>query len=235
MSDRRKKPEFDAKREKRRLMGLADQRRLEEAANIPPGAVASDPAQQVPNNSYSPAPLYYVDKEFVCQDCGRREIWTAKQQKWYYEVAKGSLYASAVRCRECRRSRAERTKGLGDPNPIKHVGSLMKRIRRGIESTLFAAGFELEGRSYGADSRSAWLDYVRPDLILRCGFNSYEAQLIAETMDDDTNCRLVATIALDCPRTSAELLGRVDKFSSVVNEYVRSHLTAISHPDRNDA
>jgi len=31
-----------------------------------------------------------------------KEVWTAEQQKWYYEEAKGSIHAKAVRCRNCR-------------------------------------------------------------------------------------------------------------------------------------
>ncbi|WP_425397407.1 zinc-ribbon domain containing protein [Aeoliella sp.] len=72
---------------------------------IPPGAVFANPRQQVPNNSYCPAPTYYEDIEFKCIDCGKREVWLAKDQKWYYEVAKGPLYATAVRCQECRYKR----------------------------------------------------------------------------------------------------------------------------------
>ncbi|MCA9162262.1 MAG: zinc-ribbon domain containing protein [Planctomycetales bacterium] len=34
------------------------------------------------------------------------QVWSAQQQKWYYEVAKGSLYATAIRCRECRQKRS---------------------------------------------------------------------------------------------------------------------------------
>jgi hypothetical protein len=78
---------------------------------LPPGAVVADLKAQVPNNSYSAKPLYYVDQPFTCRDCGREEVWTATQQKWYYEVAKGSLYGSAVRCRACRRRR----RGLQGP------------------------------------------------------------------------------------------------------------------------
>jgi len=67
------------------------------SSQIPDGAIPADPTQQVPNNSSAPAPTYYMDKHFVCVDCGRDEVWAASQQKWYYEVAKGSLYATAVR------------------------------------------------------------------------------------------------------------------------------------------
>lgn len=102
MSDKRKKHKFAAKREQRRLNKLAEQGRVADGVELPRAAVAADISQQVPNNSYSPPPDHYVDLEFTCKDCGRHEVWTAKQQKWYYEVAKGSLFATAVRCRECR-------------------------------------------------------------------------------------------------------------------------------------
>jgi hypothetical protein len=102
VSDKRKIHKFAAKREQRRKQELLAEGRLIDGVELPRGAVLADKSAQVPNNSYSPPPDYYVDQEFTCKECGRREIWTAAQQKWYYEVAKGSLYAKAVRCSECR-------------------------------------------------------------------------------------------------------------------------------------
>jgi len=232
MSDKRKKRKFDAKREKRRLKQLVDEGRVKNQVGIPAGAVAADLAQQVPNNSYSAKPLFYVDKQFACIDCGREETWTAEQQKWYYEVAKGSLYATAVHCRECRRTRHQ---GRGDPNPIKHVGSLMKRIRNAIEPELIAAGFELEARDYGDGSTTAWIEYVRPGLILQCLFDHYHGRLIAETMDDRANVSIVANVELCCPRTTRQLMDRIDEFTSKVNAFVREIsgvLTASEGSDR---
>ena len=72
------------------------------ATKIPKNAVKAEPTQLAHNNSWSPAPLFYVDKEFTCVDCGSHEIWTAKQQKWWYEIIKGQIYSIAVRCRRCR-------------------------------------------------------------------------------------------------------------------------------------
>ena len=79
-----------------------DKRRFSDPNQMPSGAVPADNSQQVPNNSYDSPPKWYVDKPFVCLDCGSEEVWTAEQQKWYYEVAKGTLYATAKCCRECR-------------------------------------------------------------------------------------------------------------------------------------
>lgn len=44
----------------------------------------------------------YLPMHFVCAGCGKEEIWTAHQQKWWYEVAKGDLFSVAKRCRPCR-------------------------------------------------------------------------------------------------------------------------------------
>lgn len=68
-------------------------------------------SKQVPNNSWGPPITAYIDLAFRCRDCGKEEVWTAEQQKWYYEEAKGSLYAIAVRCRNCR-NRMHETKRL---------------------------------------------------------------------------------------------------------------------------
>ncbi len=46
---------------------------------------------------------YYRDEEFTCKDCGKKEIWTAKRQKWWYEVARGMIFTKAVLCKTCRR------------------------------------------------------------------------------------------------------------------------------------
>ena len=51
---------------------------------------------------------YYVDKPFACRDCGKAEIWTAAQQKWWYEIAKGGRMTMAIRCRSCRRAERAR-------------------------------------------------------------------------------------------------------------------------------
>jgi hypothetical protein len=65
-----------------------------------------------PNNSYGSPKFvqrgYYVDQPFKCKGCGKDEIWTATQQKWWYEVAKGYVYSTAMLCRPCRRKEQAR-------------------------------------------------------------------------------------------------------------------------------
>ncbi len=69
---------------------------------VPLGAVVADPEQLVHNNFCCSPPSFYIDDPFVCKDCDAHEIWTAKQQKWWYEIAKGPIDSRAVRCRPCR-------------------------------------------------------------------------------------------------------------------------------------
>ncbi len=45
---------------------------------------------------------HYLPHPFQCKNCGKEEIWTAAQQKWWYEKALGNWSAVAVRCRACR-------------------------------------------------------------------------------------------------------------------------------------
>jgi hypothetical protein len=94
------------------------QRDEEERARIAAEAVASkkripaDPAQMViPANSYFIPPEFYEDMEFTCRGCGVREVWTAADQKWWYEVAKGSIYSAAVLCGACRQARRQAHRG----------------------------------------------------------------------------------------------------------------------------
>ncbi|MDX2219171.1 MAG: zinc-ribbon domain containing protein [Burkholderiales bacterium] len=76
-----------------------------------------------PTNSYGTPDFvergHYLDMPFRCKDCGKEEIWTATQQKWWYEQAQGDVWTVATRCRPCRRNErrrkaeAERTRQAG--------------------------------------------------------------------------------------------------------------------------
>lgn len=53
-------------------------------------------------NSYGPPKFvelgFYLDQPFTCEGCGKLEIWTAHQQKWWYEIAKGDVWSLAKLC-----------------------------------------------------------------------------------------------------------------------------------------
>lgn len=65
------------------------------------------------NNSYGPLPESYLARPFTCRDCGAEEVWTAKQQKWWYETVHGPIDSRAVRCLACRRERRARLRNAG--------------------------------------------------------------------------------------------------------------------------
>ncbi|GLS05078.1 hypothetical protein GCM10007860_22280 [Chitiniphilus shinanonensis] len=111
---------------KQKRAAIMAQRKLKRdqaaAARIPPpqprpkGAVTVDAAQLAPYNSYGWPDFvirgYYVDLAFTCRDCGAHQVWTAEQQQWWYETAKGYVYSSAVRCLGCRQQRRRALAGL---------------------------------------------------------------------------------------------------------------------------
>jgi len=53
-------------------------------------------------------PNYYRDRWFTCKDCGENDLWTAKQQKKWYEDQGGEIESIAVRCRPCRKKEKSR-------------------------------------------------------------------------------------------------------------------------------
>jgi hypothetical protein len=65
-------------------------------------SVAADHAELAHNNTYGPLPFFYVDKAFNCRDCSAHEVWTAKNQKWWFEIAKGNIDSTAIHCLSCR-------------------------------------------------------------------------------------------------------------------------------------
>jgi hypothetical protein len=113
-SGKQRRAEIRARRE-RRARSRAERVRAEAAERpreTPPGAVPANPELLAPFNSYGVPRFvergFYLDVSFDCIGCGKPEIWTAAQQKWWFEVAKGYAYSTARRCRACRRRERER-------------------------------------------------------------------------------------------------------------------------------
>ena len=67
-----------------------------------------DPSKVVSKSSIPSIPQYYVDEWFTCKDCGKEELWTAKQQQRWYEVQGGVIESIAIRCHDCRRKEKQR-------------------------------------------------------------------------------------------------------------------------------
>jgi hypothetical protein len=96
------------------------------------GMVTVNVSALAPNNSYGVPRFvergYYTDQPFKCAGCGVDQVWTARQQKWWYEVAKGYVYASAKLCRPCRRREQARRK---EARRVHLEGIARKRSRGG--------------------------------------------------------------------------------------------------------
>jgi len=161
-------------------------------AGIPRDAIEADLGQQAPNNSYS-SKTYYQDYEFTCVDCGIPQVWTAEQNKWWYEVAKGPTFSVAVRRRACRNAlraagggnrRRPLTEGL---KPMRTIGAFLKRVRELLDPILLAAGYSFSARS---DPRcdqylfNAWVDYCRGPKVISLALDSRGRTRSLTAMDE---------------------------------------------------
>ncbi|GHU11381.1 hypothetical protein FACS1894185_4530 [Betaproteobacteria bacterium] len=45
---------------------------------------------------------FYCDTPYICRTCGEVKIWTAPQQKYWFEEKQGRSDSTAVYCPECR-------------------------------------------------------------------------------------------------------------------------------------
>ncbi|MFZ6676534.1 zinc-ribbon domain containing protein [Undibacterium sp. Tian12W] len=84
------------------------------ALPVPVGAIPADREVLRSNNTYGLLPLFYMDYAFNCRDCGCAQIWTGKQQKWWYEIMQGNINSVAIRCRPCRKKEQQRKKLVRD-------------------------------------------------------------------------------------------------------------------------
>jgi len=111
-SNKQRRQEIKAQRLRRAERQIQIRRANARPVNRPVGAEPVTPALLRRNNSYSIPDFvqrgYYLDRPFRCKDCGIEEVWTAAQQRWWYEVAQGDVWTVAVRCRPCRRRERER-------------------------------------------------------------------------------------------------------------------------------
>lgn len=95
------------KREEKRLAKLQKQGHLVKGVEVPENALAANPDAQNHHGGYSPK-FYYQDIHYTCAGCGKSNVWTAQQQKRYFEVQKGNIYNVPKWCYECH---AKRMKG----------------------------------------------------------------------------------------------------------------------------
>jgi hypothetical protein len=75
-----------------------------EPDQVPAGAIPAEQANLLHDRTLGPRPRFYADRRFTCAECGTEEVWTAADQKWWYEDARGKIASRANRCRACRRN-----------------------------------------------------------------------------------------------------------------------------------
>ncbi len=74
-------------------------------AKLPKGAVVGDPTRQHFCPLCHVPYYYYVDKERTCVQCGSSFIFSAKEQKYWYESLNFYLDSVAIRCLSCRKKK----------------------------------------------------------------------------------------------------------------------------------
>jgi hypothetical protein len=103
--------------------------RAKEQRELAEKHVLVSPENLAPDNSYGTPDFvergYYIDMPFNCKSCSVAQVWTDTQQKWWYEVAKGSVWAVAVLCRPCRRKEQMRRAAARDV----HLGGIAAKGR----------------------------------------------------------------------------------------------------------
>jgi hypothetical protein len=74
---------------------------IRSADEVPQDAIPADLGQQSREGQWT-SRKWYTDVSYRCKDCGKPCQWTALEQLWYYEIAKGPLSSEASRCEPCR-------------------------------------------------------------------------------------------------------------------------------------
>jgi hypothetical protein len=202
MNHNRKRREAEARERRHREVALKN-------------AIRVDPTALVPCNSYGPPDFiergYYLDVPFTCASCGSEEVWTASQQKWWYEVAKGSLYSGAKLCRTCRRD-ARLHKGKA--HPLQNAGRWFGLIRDELGPALLTADWHpVVGVG---ESHPTLLSYDQGDVIVRFRWahSSFRPALILERRES-LDAAFQTLIQIECDTynmTHDELQRRFDGF-----------------------
>ena len=126
-SRKQKRTEIEVNRKKAKIQSRNQQREMRLRPVLGPPV---NQALLAPNNSYGAPDFvhrgYYVDRPFRCVDCGKDEVWTGTQQKWWYEIAKGFVYTTAIRCRSCRRKKRQQS----DASRRVHLEGLERKAQR---------------------------------------------------------------------------------------------------------
>jgi hypothetical protein len=73
--------------------------------NLPAGAVKGDVRRQSYCCAHHVPKYFYVDENKTCVQCGSDFVFTAREQKFWYERMQFNFSSTAIRCRTCRKLR----------------------------------------------------------------------------------------------------------------------------------
>jgi hypothetical protein len=121
-----------------------------EPDRVPAGAISAEQAKLLHDRTLGPRPRFYMDRRFTCVECGTEEVWTAADQKWWYEEAKGKIATRANRCSTCRTTMPRRYSG-----PVTRSSSRCRS--RTIRSSPFASSAPSAGGTCPRWSRHSFL------------------------------------------------------------------------------
>ena len=94
------------KREEKRIKNLKKEGRTVKGVEIPKGALPANPDNQDHGHGYA-VKFSYTDISYTCAGCGKKGIWTAEQQKKYFEIQKGNIYNVPRWCYKCHSRRMQ--------------------------------------------------------------------------------------------------------------------------------
>ena len=97
------KAKREAKRIAKRIAKLKKEGRIVKGVEIPEGVLPANPDAQ--NATAYSTKFFYKDIQFTCAGCGKKEEWTAQQQKRYFETQKGNIYNEPKWCYDCHSKR----------------------------------------------------------------------------------------------------------------------------------
>ncbi len=87
-----------------------------EMKKLPPGSVRGSPLRQV--FGLGGPHLFYVDIERRCRSCRRMFVFSAKEQRHWYETLKFFECSTAIDCQNCRRDRRTARKLLASHSEV---------------------------------------------------------------------------------------------------------------------
>jgi hypothetical protein len=109
---RQKKPGRDkktkqvvAKQPKKSITAISGMHQEHIKPKIPYGALPGNIELQVFCSFCHIPKYYYLDRERTCVQCGQDFIFSAKEQKFWYETLKFNFNSEAIRCMTCRKSK----------------------------------------------------------------------------------------------------------------------------------